>query len=217
MPQSKCPSCQADVTENARFCPECGVSLTETRPQSPNNRKSSTAWRDSLIIAGVLIIVGAGYFIVNRPQEAAEPVAEIVPDHPEVEGMGAMAAAFANLPTDYAGLVQMGNQTMDQGNFAMAAECYKRALAINDQSSEVRTDYGACLHGMGLADRAIAEFRRVLQASPRHPIATFNMGIVYYNENQQDSAKVYWNRYLEIEPNGQLAATVKQMLSEIGG
>ena len=131
-----------------------------------------------------------------------EPVRQTVSDHPDVEGMGAMAAAFANLPTDYDGLVQMGNQTMDQGNYPMAAECYKRALAINGQSTDVRTDYGACLHGMGLADRAIAEFNKVLLEIPNHSVATYNLGIVYYNEKQYDSAKVYWNRYLELEPNG---------------
>ena len=50
---------------------------------------------------------------------------------------------LTDLPTDYMGLVQAGNENMDQRQFPLAAECYRRALAIDGSSTDVRTDYGA--------------------------------------------------------------------------
>ena len=122
-----------------------------------------------------------------------------------------------SLPVDFNSLVELGHQNMDAGNYAVAAECYRRALAIDGSSLDLRTDYGACLHFMALPDRAIEEFRTVLKQNPNHPIANFNMGIVYYNENKNDSAEFYWNKYLTIDPNGSASETARKLLKEIGG
>jgi len=175
----------------------------------------SRSLRDSLIIAGLVVVVGAGYFIFARP-DSPQGSGEF--NHPEVEGMDRAAmGSMINLPTDYNSLIQFGNQAMDQGNFPLAAEAYKRALAIEGDDPNVRTDYGACLHGMGLAHRALEEFRKVLADHAEHPVATFNMGIVYYNEKQFDSAKTYWERYLILQPEGQVANTVRQYLQQLDG
>lgn len=171
--------------------------------------------RDSLIISALVIVVGAAYFMYSRsdsPQGSGEF------DHPEVEGMDRSAmGSMMNLPTDYNSLVQFGNQAMDQGNFPLAAEAYKRALAIMGDDPNVRTDYGACLHGMGLPHRALEEFKTVLADHDEHPVATFNVGIVYFNEKQYDSAKVYWEEYLTMQPEGEVANTVRQYLQQLDG
>ncbi len=173
--------------------------------------------KDTFIIVGVMLVVAVGYFFMNRPEKAPQ-AEEVTHSHSEVPGMDRSAmTAMASLPTDYDALIQVGNQTMDEGNFPIAAEAYKRALAINGENPDVRTDYGACLHGMGLELRALEEFRMVLKDHPNHPIATFNMGIVYYNEQKTDSAKVYWEKYLSLEPEGNIANTVRQYLQQIGG
>ena len=173
--------------------------------------------KDTFIIVGVLLIVAVAYFVINQPEKAPE-VEEITHSHPEVPGMdGSVMTAMASLPTDYEALIQVGNQTMDEGNYPIAAEAYKRALAIKGENPDVRTDYGACLHGMGLEIRALEEFRTVLKDHPNHPIAIFNMGIVYYNEQLTDSAKVYWEKYLALEPESNIANTVRQYLEQMGG
>mgnify|MGYP001556907628 CR=1 FL=1 len=186
-------------------------SKPKVKSKSESKLKSS---RDTLIIVAVLVVVGGGYLWINRPEK--EVSAEF--NHPQVEGMdNKMMGATLNLPTDYEGLVMLGNQTMDQQNFPLAAESYRRALAIKGDDPHVRTDYGACPHGMGLAHRALEEFATVLEQHPEHALANFNMGIVYYNEKQFDSAKVYWEKYLAIEPDGQIAPTVRQYLNQLDG
>lgn len=220
-----CPSCHKEISGDFKFCPECGSSLgTSKAKQTKGNVKKgkSNSTRDAIIIIGALVLIAGGYFIINRP---ATPEHNHQPqqqqqqsgnyDHPEVEGMEGGMGAAADLPTDYNGLVQAGNNYMDLGNFALAAESYKRALKIDGSSPDVRTDYGACLHGMGLEQRALEEFYTVIKDHPKHGISHFNLGIVYYGLHEADSAKLYWNKYLELEPSGQAADKAREKLKEM--
>ncbi|UCD63657.1 MAG: tetratricopeptide repeat protein [Candidatus Zixiibacteriota bacterium] len=214
MSSKKCPSCNFTANDSARFCPQCGAPLTQNKKGSPGR---STSRRDTLIIVGVIVIVSAGYLLLRKPQGPAPPATSEF-SHPEVTGMEQpQVTSGLNFPTDYDALVQLGNQAMDQGNYPVAAESYRRALVINNHSPDVRTDYGACLHGMGLPDRALQEFRTVLADHPTHVIANFNMGIVYYNLNQSDSARAYWTKVLTLTPDSTLKSTVNQYLQQLGG
>ncbi len=166
--------------------------------------------RDNLVIISVMVLVVAGYFLFKNPGGA--PLAE---DHSNVRSMGQALSSLGELPDDYNGLIETGNDYMDHGNYAMAAECYRRALALDSSSLDVRTDYGACLHGMGLLERARDEFARVLEKNPHHPIANFNQGIVYLDMKMNDSTRIYWERYLALEPEGTVAESVREFLKRM--
>ena len=220
MNSKKCKSCGADVPAEAKFCPECAEPLTPGARQSSKtavSKKRSNPRRDNLIIIGVIVVVAVGYLIMNRPAPSETPPPAANAQNPHGGDMDAMMGALANMPSDYASLVQMGNESMDHGNYAVAAECYKRALAQEGSSSDVRTDYGACLHGMGLAQRALEEFQKVLDDDPAHTIANYNMGVVFFSIEQSDSAKVYFTKYLKLDPQGHAASSAQNYLKEIGG
>lgn len=175
-----------------------------------------------MIVAGALVVVAVGYFLFRQPAPKPEPPMEqgqSGAQHPPVtdeSGRSVDMPMLANLPTDYPGLVQAGNDNMDHKNFPLAAECYRRALAIDGSSTDVRTDYGACLHGMGLPQRAIDEFRKVLVQDPTHSICNFNLGVVFNEIQQKDSARYYWKKYLEMEPQGSAAEAARNLLKELG-
>ena len=214
----KCPSCRTSVADNVKFCPDCGTPISKNAVKQAAAKKKS-GLRDTLIIVGVLAVVAVAFFIMQKPKEIPRPPQQQQSNtnHPEVEGMdNNMMGALANLPTDFGSLVSIGNQTMDQGNYAMAAECYRRALELKHDDYNDRTDYGACLHGMGLPDRAIQEFKHVISEHKEHGIAHFNLGIVYYSVQQPDSAKTYFNKYLKLEPAGKAAEAARTYLKEIG-
>lgn len=212
-----CPSCGAALPAGAKFCPGCGSAATKQE----NGKSAATGLRDTLIVAGALVLVAVGFFVFRKADPKPEPPAQQQsgnPQHPPVTGADGMPSAMpqlANLPTDYAGLVDAGNHNMDAGDFALAAECYRRALAIDGSNTNVRTDYGACLHGMGLPQRALEEFHKVLTQEPSHTIAIFNCGVVFADMQQKDSAKFYWTRYLQMDPQGSAAESAKKLLKDL--
>jgi Tfp pilus assembly protein PilF len=175
--------------------------------------KTKTTGRDALILLGALAVIIVGYFVFRERNEPPQ-----APSHAgqATEGMGQAGMTLENLPADYGSLVKLGNQQMDGGNYALAAESYRRALELDGSSVSVRTDFGACLHGMGLPDRALEEFRKVLAADPAHIVATFNMGIVFFNQNKTDSAKVYFNKVIAQAPGDQMALRAQELLDQIG-
>jgi Tfp pilus assembly protein PilF len=170
-----------------------------------------------MILGGTLLVVTLGYFTLKPPRVVPHQPGAEVQGHSDMQNIENIQEILQNLPDDYTSLVALGHQYMDQHNYSLAAECYKRALDLEEDSLDVRIDYGACLHSMGLPQRAIGEFQRVLEADPTHPIATFNVGIVYYDLKELDSARFYWQRAIELDPNGRAAAAARQLLKEIDG
>jgi tetratricopeptide (TPR) repeat protein len=232
MSDKKCPKCSRPVADGVKFCPECGNPMGSPASAAAPQAKKNNNLRDGIVILAVLAIVAAAYFILKEKPVPPLPESQgsgqqSQPSAPAMQGdqqgsphdmeNGMTAAMLDSLPKDYNTLVQMGNNYMDHQNFAIAAECYKRALAMSDESPDVRVDYGACLHGMGLGDRALDEFRKVLAKDPKHPIANFNMGIVFSDKGVNDSVRVYMKKYLSIDPNGAAAGAAKDFLQKVGG
>ncbi len=169
--------------------------------------------RDLIVIVVVLVVFGGLYFgFRDPPQNPPPPQQQATNDH---SATGSGMPQTPNLPTDYNGLVGIGNKSMDEGNFPVAAECYGKALAINGGDSNVRVDYGVCLHSMGLSERGLEEFRKVLTTDDKHTIVRFNAGIVHNSLGAADSAKIYFDKYLAMDPNGPRADAAKQIIAKM--
>ena len=217
-----CNNCGNELADGVRFCSECGQQLTGEAPAAPRKRSTaerrSTAGRDWLILAGILAVVTVVYLVVMQPAESpAQAAGGASHGGMAADEMGSTMSILNDLPQDYDALVDLGNQFMDERNFPLAAECYKRALAQDGSNPDVQVDYGACLHGMGLPERAAEEFRDVLGNNPGHPVANFNLGVVYYELQQVDSARAYWQKYLALAPDGPAAASARQLLNKTDG
>ena len=213
MEMIRCAKCGQTLEPGARFCSKCG---NPTGADGTREVKSGAGWnnwrRDSLIIAGVTLAVVVAYLAFR---EKPEPL-QAQPD-PSMSGHENMPAEMLeNLPTDYPSLVQTGNQFMDQVNYPMAAELYRRALAIDGSSADVRSDFGSCLHAMGLPQRALEEFRKIISEHPDHTVAYFNLAIVFQGVGEKDSARFYWEKYLQLDPNGQPAEAARKYLKDMG-
>jgi len=206
MEQIVCKSCGKDLSVDARFCPQCG---TPTAGQA----RSAGSWkRDGIIMGIVAVLAIGGYFLLRNkptpPQTPKETTA--IPGHEEMAG-----AVMDSFSTQYGPLVEQGNAYMDHQNYAMAAEAYRRALVLDSSSVDVRSDFASCLHAMGLPKRALEEFRKVLARDPKHVVAYFNLGVVFHGEGVVDSARYYWKKYLEMDPNGEPAEAARGFLKEL--
>lgn len=212
----ECKVCNKQVDKAAKFCPECGAAFA-VQGGTPAALKSKPApLKEIAIVVGVVAVITFGYFLFSTPQPVPQPPNKGQFSMKGHEDIGEMGAALENLPADYNGLVTSGDQYMNQNNFPIAAECYKRALAIDSSSPDVRSDFASCLYGMGLVDRALEEFRGVRNDYPLHSVSLFNLGVVFYTQNESDSAKYYFTEYLELSPDGQAAQQAKDFLNELG-
>ncbi len=220
----RCRQCGYELPAESRFCPECGAPVSErdatvVTAYRTARETQSTAWRDWLILVGVLAAVTAAYFVVKEaaaPPEGEQSRRQAVGESGS-SAMDGMPDPLRDLPQDYSSLVELGNRLMDERNYPLAAECYRRVLQMDESALDVRVDYGACLHGMGLPQRALEEFRNVLSRDSLHVIAIFNLGIVYYDLNEVDSARTCWQKYLRLDPNGPAASKARELLAETDG
>ena len=167
----------------------------------------SSHWRDIAIAFGALAVISIGYFLIREPGLPPQPPSG-APGH---DNMG--MEMLGDLPTTFDGLVAAGNKQMDEGEYVVAAEIYRRALEIQPNATDVRVDFGTCLFAMGLPERAREEFTQALTEQPNHGIATFNMGIVFNHLGKRDSAEMFWKRYLEIQPEGPTADRARDLLA----
>ncbi len=214
METKDCPHCGRPVEPSVKFCSECGAAMDKQKTEATATSKpAGSPLKEIILVVGVVAAITLGYFVFSTQPPVPQPSQQAFSGH---EGMEEMGAGMPNLPEDYEGLVAAGDQYMNQNNFPIAAECYKRALVIDGNSPDVRSDFGSCLYGMGLADRALEEFRTVKNNFPLHSVSLFNMGVVFYGQTKSDSAKYYLSKYLELEPGGKAAEQATTYLKELG-
>lgn len=173
---------------------------------------------DWLVLAIIVLAVSGAYFLLRQPVKVSETDgrARLSESSSRPSDMSSAMSAPEDLPTDFASLVHLGNRQMDADDYPLAAECYRRALEIDSLVTDVRVDFGACLHAMGFSRRAIEEFRTVLMQEPEHAIAYYNLGIAYHTLGQDDSARICWHQCLSLDPGVQLAAAARELLEQVG-
>jgi tetratricopeptide (TPR) repeat protein len=128
-----------------------------------------------------------------------------------------MESFVKNLPGEFESLVSMGNVLMDQQRYALAMECYSRALAQRPDDADIQVDMGTCQHALGQNEAAIASFTKALENKPDHKIAKFNLGIVNYSLGDTAQAAQWWNRLLAENPPADLKARTEAMLAKLRG
>jgi tetratricopeptide (TPR) repeat protein len=118
-------------------------------------------------------------------------------------------------PNDPALLAQAGNIYYDAQQFREAIDYYTRSLQFDGNNANTRTDLGTAYWYLGDADRAIAEFDRVLRQEPTKTNALFNRGVVKWQGKMDIKGAVAdWETLLKIDPNYRERPKVEQMLAQ---
>jgi len=105
-------------------------------------------------------------------------------------------------PNDPVLLARIGNTYYDGQQYAQAIEYYGRALKIQPNDVDVRTDMGTAMWYSGDADGALRQFEQSLQYQPTHAQTLFNMGIVkWQGKKDNQGALQAWERLLATNPN----------------
>lgn len=198
------------------------------------NKAKTPTWTSAqaYAIACICLLMGIaiGYLVRGAGQAAAPVQAETAApaagdgsqQQPTPEQMKQMADAKAaplltQLQSDAnnpALLAEIGNVYYDTQNFREAIGYYSRSLAIKEDPG-VRTDMGTAYYGSGDSDTALAEFGKVLKASPNFENALFNTGIVkFQGKMDAQGAIAAWEQLLKVEPNNPKRADIEKLIGQ---
>ena len=76
---------------------------------------------------------------------------------------------------------------------------------------------GQTLRMMGVYDRAIRMGQRVLPGRPEDPDALFLLGAIHFQRGENQAAKRYLERFMETNPELEVALEVEGMLQVVRG
>jgi tetratricopeptide (TPR) repeat protein len=112
-------------------------------------------------------------------------------------------------------LTSIGNIYYDAQQYEIAVDYYGLVLKAKPDAASVRTDMATAYWYMGDADRAVAEYNRVLTSAPNSANALFNRGLVKWR-GKKDAAGALadFKKLMAIDPNYAGKAQVDQMTAE---
>jgi len=93
-----------------------------------------------------------------------------------------------------------GGQALDAGQWAQAAEHFRRGLAIDPSDVSLRHRLGTALAQMGDVAGAANEFDEVIRRAPDHARAHFSLGVLLARNGRDEEAIVRFTNALKYEP-----------------
>jgi len=66
-----------------------------------------------------------------------------------------------------------------------------------------------------MLDTALVKMEKALQMDPGHLKGLFNIGVMYYNTGQIDSARHYWSQLLELHPHSREADIARGIIIKL--
>jgi tetratricopeptide (TPR) repeat protein len=93
-----------------------------------------------------------------------------------------------------------GGQALDAGQWAQAAEHFRKGLAIDPADVSLRHRLGTALAQMGDVTGAATEFDEVIRRAPDHARAHFSLGVLLANNGRHDEAIARFTTALKHEP-----------------
>ena len=98
------------------------------------------------------------------------------------------------------------------GDKAKAAEFAAAYADANPDSPEILYNKGVEAYNKGKMKDAEATLEKAVAAKPDFANAHYLLGMACFNQNKKAPAKEHFEKYLELDPNGKEAATVKELL-----
>ena len=124
----------------------------------------------------------------------------------------------AQNPQDPQIRLQLANYLYDKQYYDLAIEWYQKALALDPNNVNARTDLGTAYFYSGDPREAIQQYNKALVASPNHEPTIFNL-IVVNLEGTHDlrAAEKFWNQLHQRNPNYAGLNDLKEKLDAASG
>ncbi len=234
VPETKVICSACGIVNNALsvVCSGCGSVLVEEKKdiqeaQAEQEKKSSpnkSNLRPAIILfAGIsLFIVAYEYLTVPIPEIVKGTLSqqsEMPQDHNHTDSgilqkINELEAALSANPTNKEMLLEFANRLQDARLFPRAIEAYKQYLQLNKSDGDARVDMGICYFESGNVEQAIREIESVINSSPKHQMAMFNLGIIYLNTSDLKKSNEWFIKCVEVNPSTEIAQRAKQILTQ---
>ena len=172
-----------------------------------------------LVFGAVLGVVALGAVVLfqmglpgNGGAEEAPPAdqaSDIVPL--DTERVAELTAAVEEDPTNREALFELGESYFLAGEWQSTIDWFGKLVAIEPNNVHALTDIGTSNYNLGFTEEAKATWLAALEFDPNDPQVHYNLGFLYANAEPPDMAAAVeeWRTVLELDPNSNLAQTVK--------
>ena len=126
-----------------------------------------------------------------------------------------LTRALALKPNDPDALMGMGHTKYDREDFVGAATYYEKLLAQRPDDADVRADLGSTYARRQPPDydRAIAEYRKVLEVNPRHEQSLARLADVSLSKGDKATAKDAIDKLAAVNPSSPVLSTLRSNLN----
>ncbi|MGE5326979.1 MAG: tetratricopeptide repeat protein [Deltaproteobacteria bacterium] len=141
------------------------------------------------------------------------------PGHPPLDISAAVKTLedqAAQNPQDPQPALNLANLFYDNRRFQEATEWYQKALKLDPNNINARTDLGTAYFNLGQVQEALNQYNQSLKLDPKHEPTIFNTIIVNL-EGTHDlaAARAAWNKLHDLNPNYKGLDALKQRLDAV--
>ena len=159
----------------------------------------------SMLIAAVILLSGAGYYLIKYLDLAAigRPVASISRWVKEMDEFGkSILGKKEESPVQKAEQhIRRGNQFYGEQKFDQALKEYGRAIELAPNNHRAFFWRGRTYARKQAYDLAEKDFHQTIKLNPKYVSAFNNLGWLYGRRGENEKSLIYLNRALELQPD----------------
>jgi tetratricopeptide (TPR) repeat protein len=116
-------------------------------------------------------------------------------------------------------IVNLGNANFDAGRYEEAEKWYTKALSKKPDNLDVRTDFGLTFifREKPDYDRAVTEFKKVLDADPNHVQALQNLAVAYTKKSDAQNASASLAKLEQVDPSNSSLSKLREDVAKLNG
>lgn len=193
----------------------------QTQSAAPRvNRRRTITMLAVLVAVGALVGIyfsgGGGAQTASAPVDTSQMQATTVDDQ-EVQRL---MAELASNPDDIEIMRSLGKVYYAGGDMVMAGQWQERILELSPDDVDALLALGVAKLNIGDVAGAEKNWTRVIELNPNLPEVHYNLGFLYFSKTppEPEKAQQAWAKVVELAPDSNMAATVKNHLeSGLGG
>ena len=110
---------------------------------------------------------------------------------------------------------ELGDLYFDTDQPDPAINAYEQALRFKPDDIDILNDQGAMYRQKGNFKQALVNFERVISLDPNNLESLYNTGYVYaFDMKDIPKSLIMWQRYLKLEPQGETAKQLRQLIEQ---